>query len=133
VAKTLTAASKPLETTVNRFQQRLDDRRRELHLSMQELADRSGLPYSTTRRILKGRMVHPPTERQRLALAKGLRWPVEFLDQGAGEMVHPGLKPVYEDEDLQIVAASWEELSERDRRTIVRMVEEFRRDHHNGG
>lgn len=130
----MSTASNLVETTaVNDFQRMLNDRRRQRGIrSISELARRAGLPYSTTRRILLGPMVLTPKQEQLEGLAKALNWPLEFVQQAALEVNNPGLK-LYVDhaEDLQVVMASWGELSERDRRTIVRMVEELRRE--NGG
>jgi transcriptional regulator with XRE-family HTH domain len=112
---------------VNAFQRRLNDRRIELRLSYPELAKRSGIPHSTTWRILNGPMVEPPKREQLEGLAKALDWPLTFLQQGAAEALGFHL---YTDRsgDMEVLIASLEELTPQQRRGIQRMVEELRRE-----
>jgi transcriptional regulator with XRE-family HTH domain len=112
---------------VNHLQRQLDARRRHLRLSYRALEDLTGLNRSTLWSLINGPMRQPPKKEQVELLAKALDWPAIYLQQMVGEQF--GFH-VYEvrSEDLQVVVASWDELSERDRRTIVRMVEELRRE-----
>ena len=110
------------------FQQRLDQRREERGLSISDLHRSCGLPMSTTRRILVGDIKELPKREQLEALAKGLSWPVEFLQQMALEVIDPDLDLYAEhSEEMKVWIATGERLSERDRRAILRMAEELLR------
>jgi transcriptional regulator with XRE-family HTH domain len=111
---------------VNHLQHQLDERRRSLRLSYPKLEELTGLPRSTLWNLVNGPMRQPPKREQIELLAKALDWPTVHLQQLVGEQFGYHVYTV-ESPDLQVVMASWEELSERDRRTIVRMVEELRR------
>lgn len=114
---------------MNYLQRQLDERRNRLKLTYRDLEELTGLNRSTLWSLINGPMRQPPKKEQIDLLAKGLDWPEGFLQQMVGEQFG---YHVYEDRspELQQLIASWEELSERDRRTISRMVEELRRNHH---
>lgn len=116
---------------VNSFQRRMEDRRTELGLTWPKLAERAGMAYSTTRRIIVGPMVQPPKLEQLEGLAKALDLPLIYLQQSVGEVFGYHIYQEQSDEGLQVVVASWAELSDKDRRMVRRMVEELRRE--NGG
>jgi transcriptional regulator with XRE-family HTH domain len=113
---------------VNHLQRQLDDRRRRLRLSYPKLAALTGIAQSTIWNLINGPMVQPPGKEKVELLAKALDWPPAHLQQLVGEQFGYHVYTV-ESPDLQVVMASWDELSERDRRTVVRMVEELRRNH----
>jgi transcriptional regulator with XRE-family HTH domain len=118
---------------VNTFQQYMEDRRKALGLTWPKLTERAGMPYSTVRRIILGPMVQPPKPEQLEALSKALNVPLIFSQQLIVEALY-GYK-LYEqhtDEGLQAVAATWPELTERDRRMIKRMAEEAWRERNDG-
>lgn len=115
---------------MNHLQRQLDERRRTLRLSYPRLEELTGLPRSTLWNLINGPMRQPPKAEQVELLAKALDWPPAHLRQMVGEQFGFHVYTV-ESKDLQIVMASWDELSERDRRTIVRMVEELRRNQDN--
>jgi transcriptional regulator with XRE-family HTH domain len=117
---------------VNHLQRQLDDRRRRQKLTYRDLEDLTGMNSSTIWSLVNGPMRQPPKLEQIQVLAKALDWPEPYLQQLVGEQFGYHVYTV-ESPDLQVVMASWDELSERDRRTIVRMVEELRRDHANNG
>jgi transcriptional regulator with XRE-family HTH domain len=117
---------------VNELQRQLDARRRKLRLSYPQLARLTGMAQSTIWNIINGQMRQEPKYEQIELLAKALDWPIDHLRQMVGEQFKWHVYTV-ESKDLQVVMASWDELSERDRRTIVRMVEELRRNNDGGG
>ena len=115
---------------MNHLQRELDQRRSRLKLTYRDLEELTGVNKSTWWSIINGPMRQPPKKEQMELLAKALDWPPAHLQQLVGEQFGFHVYTV-ESPDLQVVMASWEELSERDRRTVVRMVEELRRNHDN--
>ena len=113
---------------MNHLQRQLDARRRHLRLKWRDLEERTGRNKSTWWSLFNDPMRNPPKLEKLELLAKALDWPLTHLQQMVGEQFGYHVYTA-ESPDLQVVMASWDELSERDRRTIVRMVEELRRDH----
>ena len=116
---------------VNELQRQLDARRRKLRLSYPQLARLTGMAQSTIWNLVNGPMVQPPKREQIDHLAKALDWPPAHLQQLVGEQFGFHVHTV-ESPELQVVMAAWSELSERDQRTILRMVEELRRNNGDG-
>lgn len=124
-----TTSNVVVETTVNAFQRRLDSKREELGLSINLLAKRAGLPYSTVRRILMGDLVQPPKQEQLECLAKAVGWEPEWLYIDAIQAWNPGLMlHAEESEDLQHLMAVVKNLSPARRRALIRAAEALRND-----
>ena len=115
---------------MNHLQQQLDERRRKLRLSYPKLEELTGLARSTLWNIVNGPMRQPPKNEQVELLAKALDWPPIYLQQMVGEQFGYHVTEI-RDRDLQIIAASWEEIDPRFRRSIRRQVEELRRENNN--
>jgi transcriptional regulator with XRE-family HTH domain len=111
---------------VNELQHQLDARRSRLKLTFRDLEELTGVNKSTWWSIFKGPMKRAPSEDKIELLAKALDWPVAHVNQMVGEQFGYHIYTV-ESRELRVVIASWDDLSERDQRTILRMVEELRR------
>lgn len=131
-AVSVPARTPTARTPVNHLQRELDQRRSRLKLTYRDLEERTGVNKSTWWSLINGPMRQAPKPEKMELLAKALDWPPAHVLQLVGEQFGFHVYTV-ESPDLQVVMASWDELSERDRRTIVRMVEEFRRNHDNDG
>lgn len=125
VSALMPGSSNITETTVNHWQRRLDDRRRELRppdgLPMSELARRASLPLSTTRRILLESTTHPPTREQVRAIAKGLRLEFETVWMECLQAWYPDtlLFAEMDEDDVEVLGVA-RQLSKQDRRRWVR-------------
>lgn len=111
---------------MNHLQRQLDARRRRLRLTYRGLEELTGINRSTWWSLINGPMRQTPKREQLELLAKALDWPLAHVNQMVGEQFGFHVYTMA-NADLQMVMASWDELSERDRRTVVRMVEELRR------
>jgi transcriptional regulator with XRE-family HTH domain len=127
----LSTTSNIVETQVNAFQRRLDNRRLELGLTISALARRADLPYSTARRIVYERLAQPPKQEQLEAFAKAVGWEPEWVIRDAHQAWFPDLSlHADEDEDIQILVATAKQLTKRDLRALIRAAQAYR--HENG-
>ena len=113
---------------LQRFCERLDQRKEERGLNYSDVARRAGMPISTTRRILVGEIKELPKREQLECLAKGLSWPFEYLQQMALEVIDPEYDLYAEfTPEMKVWIATGQRLSDRERRAFLRMAEELLR------
>jgi len=115
---------------VNELQRQLDARRRKLRLSYPQLARLTGIPQSTVWNLINGPMVQPPSKEKVEQLAKALDWPVDHLMQLVGEQFGYHVYTV-EDEGLQVLMASWSQMSPRDRESVLALAQVLIRNRNN--
>jgi transcriptional regulator with XRE-family HTH domain len=109
----------------NLFQRQVEARREQLGLSWDEFERRSGVPASTLRLIVQGPMTRPPTQAQRIGMARALRWPlphlVRLVRAAFGLEITRISRP-----DLEILVASAAELSPREVAAVQLVVDTLR-------
>jgi transcriptional regulator with XRE-family HTH domain len=116
---------------MNLLQRRLDDRRRDLGLTYKQLGEKAGLPRSTTRWLIKGRMHSPPKREQLEGLATALGWRLSTLQRLVGEVfgyyVYVPRSGKGRTEEMDLLIASVAELTARELAAVQALVDELRR------
>lgn len=125
------------DAPVNQLQELIRHRMRDKGWTYDEVVDRArtaGAPVSksTVHALATSKDLKRAPSREVLqGLAEGLDLPLVSVQRAALGALGWNLETVHSQED-ELLIASWRELSERDRRTIQRMVEELRRNDGNG-